>query len=168
MTNPDLYAEPVRLRLRLVPILSVLAGSLLNLVPVVALSPTMPPFGLLMALAWRLRRPELWAPWVALPLGLFDDLVSGAALGQAATLWTIAFMLADAAEHLPLWRDYWLDWALASGALLFCIVGGWAVAGMTGGGGPIWLVVPQLALAILLFPAAAWLGAALDGWRLRR
>ena len=45
------------LRVRGTPIASVMVASLLpSILPIVATSPTVPPFGLLMLLAWRLFR----------------------------------------------------------------------------------------------------------------
>jgi rod shape-determining protein MreD len=164
-------AAPVErdpLRLRVVPAAAVLAGSALALLPAVVTVPMWPPFGLLAALAWRLRRPELWPAWAALPLGLADDLLGGNALGSAAVLWTCAFLALDAADHRLLARDHWDDWQLAILALLFCAVGQWAFAWFTGGGGPLWVLAPQMALSVLLFPLVARLCAALDRWRLIR
>lgn len=66
---------------------SILAGSLVTLLPVVATVPFLPPFGLLMFLGWRLLRPGALPVWAAAPLGLFDDLVSGQPLGSAVLLW---------------------------------------------------------------------------------
>jgi rod shape-determining protein MreD len=165
--DPDRLDRPGATRLQLVPVLSVLAGSAIGLLPCITTVPVLPPCGLLMALAWRLLRPELWPAWVALPLGLADDLVGGTALGSAMTLWTIAFLGIDMADHRPMWRDHWLDWWIATLALLFCEIGGWAVARFTAGGGAFWPLLPQLGLAILAFPPAARLCARLDHWRLR-
>ena len=168
LDEADLVARPTATRLWLVPVLSVLAGSAVTLLPIVATAPVLPPFGLLVALGWRLLRPEMWPAWVALPLGLADDLIGGAPLGSAMTLWTVAFLGIDMADHRPMWRDHWLDWWLASLAITLCCVGGWAVARFTAGGGPLWPVLPQLALSILAFPPVARLCARLDRWRLGR
>ena len=162
----DLLRAPPRHRLWVVPALSVLAGSALTLLPFVVGAPVLPPFGLLALLGWRLLRPEMWPAWVALPLGLADDLIGGAPLGSAMTLWTIAFLAIDFADHRPMWRDHWMDWVLASLAILFCVFGSWAIAQFTAGGGMAWLAMPQAALSILLFPVIARLCARLDGWRL--
>ena len=153
-------------RLWLVPLASTLAGSATGLLPVVADAPMLPPFGLLMALSWRLLRPELWPAWMALPLGLADDLIGGAPLGSAMTLWTLAFLAIDLADHRPMWRDHWLHWAVASLCILGCGVGSWALARFVAGGGLLAPLVPQLMLGALLFPAAARLCASLDRWRL--
>ena len=64
------------------PIASVLLGSLVTIVPMIASHPVLPPFGLMMLLGWRLLRPELFKIWAAAPFGLFDDLVSGQPLGS--------------------------------------------------------------------------------------
>jgi len=46
-----------KLRARLTPTLSVLIGSAMTLAPIIADAPMLPPFGLMMLLAWRLMRP---------------------------------------------------------------------------------------------------------------
>jgi rod shape-determining protein MreD len=151
-----------------VPVVSTIAASALGLLPIVAVAPALPPFGLLMALAWRLLRPEMWPPWVALPLGLVDDLISGAPLGTAATLWTIVFLGFDIVDTRPMWRDYWLDWWLASIAILFCGLGDWLFADFVTGAGPVWTMLPTLGIAIVIFPGVVWICTRLDRWRLKR
>lgn len=155
-------------RARWVPVLTVLAGSLTAALPIVADWPMLPPFGLLMLLAWRLLRPEMWPAWIALPLGLFDDLLSGQPLGSAMALWTIVFVAFDMMDNRAVWRDYWMDWLAAAAAILFCLVGGVGLLAFTTGGGHLLAIVPQALTTILLFPAAMRLCAALDRWRLAR
>jgi len=168
LIDTDPLLRPSATRLWLVPVLSTLLGSATALLPFVVSAPVLPPLGLLMVLAWRLLRPEMWPAWVALPLGLADDLLSGAQIGSAMTLWTITFLAIDVADHRPMWRDYWLDWGLAGIAIMFCTLGAWALEGFAEGVGLLWPVVPQIALAILVFPAVARLCARLDRWRLTR
>lgn len=162
----DRSERVMRVRARIVPILSTLAGSAVAIAPFIAASPALPPFGLLVLLAWRLLRPELWQAWVALPLGLADDLVGGAPLGSAMALWTATFLALDAVDNRLVWRDYWVDWLVAAIAIIFCIGGAWLLAGLTGGGGTVLAIVPQIALSIFCFPAVARLCAKLDRWRL--
>ncbi len=164
----ELVPQRLPLRVRLVPIASTVVASAFTLLPVVATAPVLPPFGLMMALAWRLLRPEIWGPWIALPLGLADDLIGGAPLGTAAILWTIAFLGLDIADARPMWRDYWLDWWFAAIALAFCGIGDWAITAFVSGGAPIWTALPTILIAVILFPAVAWIAARLDRWRLRK
>jgi rod shape-determining protein MreD len=132
----------------------------------VAPLPVIPPLGLLTLLAWRLLRPELWAPWVALPLGLADDLLSGQTLGTGVVTWTLCLLLVDAVEGRLLWRDYWQEWLMAAALIAFAILAGWAIARWTGGAAPVALVLPQLAASILCFPIVGRVCAVLDRWRL--
>lgn len=166
LTTGELRARPLRARFQVVPIASTLAGSALTLLPIVAHAPVLPSLGLLMALAWRLLRPEMWPAWVALGLGLADDLIGGAPLGSATALWTMVFLAIDAADARPTWRDHWQDWRLASVAVVGVGIGGWAFARFTAGGGALWPLLPQLLLGVLLFPLAQRLCARLDRWRL--
>jgi len=77
--------------MRTVPVATVLIASALPLMlPLVASSPVLPPLGLLFFLCWQLLRTEMWPVWIGLPLGLWDDLFSGAPIGTAVFLWTAA------------------------------------------------------------------------------
>jgi rod shape-determining protein MreD len=164
----DLLGQPSRWRLQAIPIATVLIGSCLTLLPFIATAPVLPPLGLLVALGWRLLRPELWAAWVALPLGLADDLITGTAPGTAMTLWTISFLWIDLIDARPMWRDHWMDWWIAIGAILFCGFGQWAIGYFVAGGGAFWTMIPPTLLAILCFPPIARLCALLDRWRLAK
>ena len=108
--------------------LSVVLGSLMTLVPVVAVVPFLPPFGLLMLLGWRMMRPDAMRVWAPVPLGFFDDLVSGQPLGSAMLLWTLSRLMIDVLDTRLVWRDFWQDWLIASGAIGFCLIAGRLVA----------------------------------------
>lgn len=153
-------------RLWLVPAFSIVAGSLLAMGPYVAAVPLLPPFGLLMMIGWRMLRPELWGAWMALPLGLIDDLIGGAPLGSAMTVWTIILLGFDIVDHRVLWRDFATDWGLAMLALAFATSASWAIALFDGGAGPYWTAVGQMLLSALAFPTVARLCRTLDRWRL--
>ena len=153
---------------RAVPIVSTMLGSLLPaLVPVIAQAPVLPPFGLLVLLAWRLLRPGLWAAWAPLPLGFFDDLASGQPVGSAMLSWTVALLAIEFSERSLLWRDYLQDWFVASAAIAGCLAAGYVFALFAGGNAPILAIMPQILASILIFPAVARLCARLDIWRLR-
>jgi rod shape-determining protein MreD len=158
--------HPSRWRLQATPVLTVMLGSMLTMLPIVAQSPILPPLGLLILLSWALLRPELWRAWIGVPLGLFDDLMSGQPLGSAMFLWTVTLICIDAAEQRLLWRDYWQDWLIAALAIIVCLTGGLFFARITGGGAINWmLVVPQIGWTILLFPFVARQCAWIDRWR---
>lgn len=155
-------------RARAVPIVSTMVASILPLmVPVIAEGPVLPPFGLLVILAWRLLRPGFWAPWAPLPLGLFDDLASGQPLGSAMLSWTVAFLAIEFSERTLIWRDYLQDWFTAALAVTGCLLAGYVSALFTGGAGSVAAMVPQIIASILVFPAVLRLCARLDSWRLR-
>ena len=147
---------------RFVPALSVLAGSALTLWPLIATVPILPPFGLLMLLGWRLTRPESLRVWAPLPLGLFDDLVSGQPLGNAILTWTLCFFMIDLIDQRVVNREFWEDWLIAAGGIGFCLMLGRLVTTSIGAHVDTVLLL-QIAIAILLFPLAARLCAMLDG-----
>ena len=163
---PRLGRHPSRWRLAGTPVVTVMLGSMLTILPVIAQSPAMPPFGLLVLLAWRLLRPELWRAWVGLPFGLFDDMMSGQPIGSAMFLWTVMLIGIDAIEHRLVWRSYRQDWLIATMAIIFCLAGGVFFARITGGGPvKLLLVAPQMLWTILLFPFVVRQCARIDRWR---
>jgi len=155
-------------RRQAVPVLSTLAAALIDLLPVVATRPLVPDFAFLVLLAWRLLRPEMWQAHVALPLGLFNDLVAGHPIGQSMALWTLTFLALDLVDSRVGWRDYWMDWLFAAAAILLYSVGCWYVARLMGSAAPYAVLLPQLALSIFAYPLVARLVVGLDRWRLSR
>ncbi|KFG88658.1 Rod shape-determining protein MreD [Sphingobium herbicidovorans NBRC 16415] len=163
---PRLGRHPSRFRLAGAPVIAVMLGSAISVMPLIAQAPVMPPFGLLLLLSWRLLRPELWRAWIGLPLGLFDDILSGQPIGSAMFLWTMTLIGIDAIEHRIVWRSYRQDWLIAAIAIIFCIVGGVFFARITGGGDiKLKLVAPQMLWTILLFPFVVRQCARIDRWR---
>lgn len=148
-------------RARALPWVSVATGSLVTIVPVIATVPILPPFGLLMLLTWRLLSRFALRPWAAAPLGLFDDLLSGQPLGSAVLLWSACFLLIDVIERRMVFRGFWQDWLIASGAILCCI-GGARILALPLGVGIDAALLAQAAATILLFPMAVRLVAWID------
>ena len=147
---------------QLIPVLSVMLASLAPLLPMIATMPILPPLGFMTLLGWRLLRNDLWPVAAALPLGAFDDLFSGAPIGTAMALWTMAFFAIDAIDRRFVWRDQLQDWGIAAVAIAAYILS--AVA-LTGAHAPLWVLAVQLTVATLLFPLISRLAAMLDRWR---
>jgi len=157
------------LRRRYVPLTSTIFAMLLGLLPIVASSLWVPNLAFLILLTWRLVRPEIWQAQVALGFGLLADLiVPGAPLGQSMLLWTMIFLGLDYADYLFGARDYWLDWTLATAAILFHSAGVWYIALLMGAKVSIIIMIPQLVLSILAYPLMARIVLRLDRWRLSR
>jgi len=152
---------PIPLRVRLIPAWMVIAGSLVTILPVVATLPILPPFGLLLLLGWRLHRPDALRVWAPLPLGFFDDLVSGQPLGSAILLWTLCFLMIELIDSRLVWRDFWQDWLIATGAIAFCLEAGRFFASPFVAHVDTVLVL-QIAVTVLLFPVIARLCAWVD------
>ena len=156
------------LRREYVPLVSTLLACLLSLLPIIVSSPVIPDFGFLMLIAWRLLRPEMWAPAVALPLGLFNDLVGGHPLGQSMALWTTLFITFDIIDSRVLYRDYWMDWLIAAVAIGGYVFADWYIGTLMGNETSFTVMLPQLGATILAYPIVARLVLALDRWRLAR
>lgn len=151
-------------RARAIPWMTVMGGSLITIIPVIATIPILPPFGLLMLLAWRLLARFALRPWAAAPLGLFDDLLSGQPLGSAVLLWSLVFVAIDAIEQRLAFRDFWQDWLIAGGAIAGCLILGRYIALPVGTHVDAALLA-QIVVTLMLFPLAARLVAAIDAKR---
>lgn len=147
---------------RVLPALTVCIASLVTIWPLVASFAVLPPLGLLMLLGWRLTRPDSLRIWAPLPLGFFDDLLSGQPLGNAMLFWTLCFLMIDLIEQRLVYRDFWQDWLIAAGAIGFCLIAGRLVATPIGAHVDTTLLL-QIVVSVMLFPLAARLCAWLDG-----
>lgn len=162
----DRFAPPpTAFEQQLIPVVSVMLASLAPLLPIIANTPILPPFGFMMLLGWRLIRNDLWPVWAAAPLGAFDDLFSGAPIGTAMALWTMSFIAIDAIDRRWVWRDHLQDWSIAvafvSAYLLLAL---W----LSGGGMPLTMLLPQITFSALFLPGVTRITAMMDRWRLGR
>ena len=151
-----------------VPAISVVAGSLCALLPVVSQTGWAPDVGFLLLIGWRLLRADAWPAWWAAPLGLVNDLVTGSPVGQSIALWTASMLVLDLADRRTMWRDYWIEWVLAAVLVLVNEWFEWRVAAWSGARGSLASIVPAAAVSIVAFPAAAGIVHLLDRWRLGR
>ena len=150
------------------PAASVVAFSLLAALPIVSTSGWWPDFGFLVLVAWRLLRADAWPAWWAAPLGFVNDLLTGAPIGLSVALWTAAMLALDLVDRRTMWRDYWIEWALAALLLLAAETAEWWLAGLMGAAFPFRAIIPPLLISAFAFPIAAWLVVRLDHWRLGR
>lgn len=147
------------------PWLLVMLGSLMPMGPVIASAPLVPPLGFLLLVAWQQLRPGLFPVWAGLPLGLFDDLFSGQPFGSAVLLWSASMIALDLLEVRYPWRGTMLNWVIASALSAATILAGAWLASVAPQ--PGWAsLLPQIALAVLAYPAAAALVGAADRFRL--
>lgn len=157
--------QPSQLRIKLIPPLTVVLGSMITALPIITDYPILPPMGLLVALAWRLIRPGYWPVWAGFPLGLIDDIFSGQPFGSAAFLWSVIFILLEAVDRKAVRRDYWQDWLIASTATIIVLIGGMLIVDFQSNLLRLDLLVPQMLLSVLLYPFVARLIGAIDNWR---
>jgi len=166
LTSRDVTMK--RVRRAYVPVGSTVLATLVVLLPVVVTTPLIPDFGYLFLLSWRLLRPEMWTARAALPLGFLSDLVSSHPLGQSMALWTLTFLILDLVESRAMFKDYWLDWLLASLLILAYTWSTWLIARLIGSEAHFGILWPQILLSILFYPVVARIVVALDRWRLTR
>ncbi|WP_156472141.1 rod shape-determining protein MreD [Sphingorhabdus sp. M41] len=157
--------QPSQLRIKAIPPLTVVMGSMITALPIITDYPILPPMGLMVVLAWRLIRPGYWAVWAGFPLGLIDDIFSGQPLGSAAFLWSVIFILLEGVDRKAVRRDYWQDWLIASTAMIIVLIGGMLIVDFQSNLLRLDLLVPQILLSVLLYPFVARLIGAIDNWR---
>ena len=151
-----------------IPAASVLAASYLASLPIISLNGWFPDLGFLALIAWRLLRGDAFPAWWAAPLGLWNDMVTGAPIGLSVSLWTMVMLALDIADRRTLFRDYWLEWAIA---VLLLFINEWVqlrVAAWMGAPLPLSTVVPPLLISAASFPLFAWAIGRIDHWRLGR
>jgi len=151
-----------------IPAISVLLACLLSVLPIVSKHGWWPDAGLLMLLAWRLLRADAWAAWVAAPLGLVHDVLTGAPIGLGVALWPAFMRALDVIDRRTMWRDYWIEWVLAAMFIGLFVVAQWRVAAWDGAAVPFASVAPSMLVGIVCFPIAAFIVARLDRWRMGR
>lgn len=157
---------PLPIVARTVPWISVMLGSLLPGWLFMASAPYVPPLGFLMLLAWRQLRPGLLPIWAGLPLGLFDDLYSGQPMGSAILLWSVAMIVIEVVELRFPWRNFALEWLLATAMIIAYVLAALGAANLAGGSTAVAVLAPQVILAILFYPFIGRIVAALDRLRL--
>jgi len=157
-----------RLGAEYIPAGSVVAGSLLAALPIVSVSGWYPDFAFLVLIAWRLLRADAWPAWWAAPLGFVNDLFTGAPIGMSVTLWTAVMIVMDLVDRRTIWRDYWIEWALAALLIFAAESFEWWLAGLAGAPFPFRAVLPPLVISVFIFPIIAWLVSRIDRWRVGR
>jgi rod shape-determining protein MreD len=158
--------EPSTLKMLAIPIASVALASMITTLPILATQPLLPPFGLMMMLAWRLMRPGLLPMWAGLPFGLLDDIFSGQPFGSAGFLWSLAILVIEVIDARASWRDHIQDWMIASFIIVIALLGGLFISGLAYARPEAVVLVPQMILSVLLYPLVVRICSRLDSWRL--
>jgi rod shape-determining protein MreD len=151
-----------------IPWLSILLASLTPLLPIIAPAPIVPPLAYMLLLAWRLMRPGLLPLWAGLPLGAFDDLLSGQPFGSGILLFSLALIGIELLDARFPWRSFWQDWIIAIGLLAAYLIIGALVSGGRVDRALLLALVPQFVLSIVMFPIVARVVSLLDRLRLLR
>ena len=75
----------------------------------------------------------------------------------------------DILDRRTMWRDYWIEWALAALFIGLAELAQWRVAGLLGAPVPFnRSVVPAIIVGVALLPGRRLLAGRLDRWRLGR
>ena len=150
------------------PAVSVVAGSVLAALPIVSVSGWYPDFGFLVLIAWRLLRADAWPAWWAAPLGFVNDVLTGLPIGMSVTLWAAIMIVMDLVDRRTIWRDYWIEWALAAALILAAESFEWWLAGLNGAAFAFQSILPPVVVSVLAFPIVAGLVSWIDRWWLRQ
>jgi rod shape-determining protein MreD len=151
-----------------IPAATVVLGSALATLPIVSVSGWWPNAGFLMLIAWRLLRADPWPAWWAAPMGFANDLLTGAPIGLSVALWSAVMLAMELIDRRTEWRDYWVEWAIATVLITVDRWSDWQVAGLAGAPVPFLHIIPAIAISILAFPLAAMIASRTDRWRTGR
>ena len=151
-----------------VPAATVVTASLMAALPIVSTSGWFPDFGYLVLISWRLLRADPWPAWWAAPLGLVNDLFTGYPIGFSIALWSATMLALDLIDRRTMWRDYWIEWMVATVLIAIDEWLDWRVARAAGADLPFTMMLPQLLISVCAFPLSAWVVSRLDRWRLGR
>jgi rod shape-determining protein MreD len=142
---------------------------MISLLPIVSSTGWWPDWGLLMLIAWRLLRADAWPAWWAAPLGFANDLILGNPIGLSVALWAAIMIAMDILDRRTMWRDYWIEWAIAVLFIALAELAQWRIAALLGAPVPLSMSAgPASLVSVLCFPVAAFIAAKLDRWRLGR
>lgn len=150
------------------PWISIMLCSLAPILPLIAPAPILPPLGYIALLAWRLPRPGLLPMWAGFPLGFFDDLYSGQPFGCAILLFSGTLIAIDLLEVRFPWRGFWQDWGVTAVFITAYLVLSGLVSGADLTFIQLRVIIPQLLMGIVLYPAFAYAIGLLDRLRLLR
>lgn len=148
------------------PWASIMLMALVNVSPVIASAPVIPPLSYMTLLAWRMLRPSLLPVWAGLPLGAWDDLFSGQPFGSGIVLWSATMLAMDVVDERYLWRGFLQDWLVAGVMLAIYLVAAAGIAGLAAHAMLPLVIGPQVVTALVLYPVITRVVALLD--RLRR
>lgn len=151
-----------------IPAASVVLASALSTLPIVSVTGWWPNFGFLMLIAWRLLRADPWPAWWAAPMGFANDLLTGAPIGLSVALWSAVMLAMELVDHRTQWRDYWVEWAIATVLITVDRWADWQVAGLLGAPVHFLQIVPAIVISILAFPLGAMIVLRIDRWRTGR
>jgi len=147
------------------PLTVALAVLLQSFFPLVTTLPLLPELGLPLLVAWRVYQPSLLPVWVALPLGIFADIVLAQPIGIATVSWPLVLIAVDLARQRLPWVSVAGDWGLSALGILLAMLIDWRMTLFITGNGSLVAVLPRTALEILCVPLAARVAAAVE-WRL--
>jgi rod shape-determining protein MreD len=151
-----------------VPAATVVAASLLAALPIVSTSGWYPDFGYLVFISWRLLRADPWPAWWAAPLGFVNDLFTGYPVGFSIALWSATMLVLDLIDRRTLWRDYWIEWILATVLIAIDEWLQWRIAKLLDAAPTFVRMVPPIVISICVFPVVAWIVWRIDARRLGR
>lgn len=166
LTHRRINREPSPLLATFGPWLSVMLLSMMTFSPVIASATVLPPLSFMVLICWRMLRPGMLPVWAGAPLGAFDDLYSGQPFGSAILLWSVTMLAMDIIDSRFRYRGFLQDWLVAACLFAGYIVLTTLIASAAGGTAPLHTVLPQMVLAVLLYPAVTGMVALMDKVRL--
>jgi len=141
------------------PLLSALLCVLLAAVPygIPQLSVVMPWLGIMPIYYWSIHEPRYLPYWAAFLVGLWQDVLTGGALGLFALIFLLVRHFVVCQRLLFFKKPFLVGWWGMALVLVLASAGGWVVASLYEGTMlPVSSFAVQTVLSIMTYPLIAW------------
>ena len=126
--------------------------------PLPNIGPIAPPFALVAVYYWALHRPDLFTPGMAFVIGLLFDLINFLPPGISAFLFVLAHHIVLRQRRFFVGHSFFMTWSGFALTAFAVMMGQWIMISIIHWHGmPIFTVLMQILLVIIVFPLPCWL-----------
>lgn len=141
------------------PFVTVLLCTFLSVVawPIPYVGTVAPPLGLIALYYWAIHRPDLFRPSMAFAVGLLNDVINSLPLGLSALLFVAAHQLVLQQRRFFTGHSFFMMWFGFMLMIVIVLSAEWLGLSVFQQYRPLFPVLMQMLLAIVLFPLPCWL-----------
>ena len=126
--------------------------------PLPHIGPIAPPFALIAVYYWALHRPDLFGPSLAFVIGLLFDVINFLPPGVTAFLFVLTHAIVLRQRRFFVGHSFFMMWSGFALAAFGVMVGQWVMVALIRWQlTPVFPVLMQILLVIILFPLPCWL-----------